>query len=39
MELRGPSLMAWMDALPPLDPQDVEDAHASISSAMQGIDS
>jgi diadenosine tetraphosphate (Ap4A) HIT family hydrolase len=39
MELRGPSLMAWMDALPPHDPQDVEDAHASIGSAMQGIDS
>ena len=38
MELRGPSLMAWMDALPPLDPRELEEAHTSIGAAMHGVD-
>jgi hypothetical protein len=34
LELRGPSLMPWMDALPPLDPAAVAEAHAAIAAAM-----
>jgi hypothetical protein len=34
MELRGPALMAWMDALPPLDDLVVDSAHATIAEAM-----
>jgi len=34
MELRGPSLMPWMDALPPLDPAVALEAHEAIAAAM-----
>lgn len=34
MELRGPALMAWMDALPPLDAEVVASAHSAIAEAM-----
>jgi diadenosine tetraphosphate (Ap4A) HIT family hydrolase len=33
-ELRGPSLMPWMDALPPLDPAVAAEAHEAIAAGM-----
>jgi hypothetical protein len=35
LELRGPALMAWMDALPPLDSDVAAEAHDQIARAMR----
>jgi diadenosine tetraphosphate (Ap4A) HIT family hydrolase len=34
--LRGPSLMPWMEALPPLDESRAAEAHAAVAAAMRG---